>query len=223
MSDTRKPTNPKDLLGSDKMPLHLWPESASALGALALLDGALKYGRSNWRHSGVRASIYVDAARRHLGRWFEGQDADPDSGLPELAHVLACIAIIVDAQAAGMLVDDRQTPGGYPEHLSALTPHVARLKALHAGKDPKHYTIADAQPAEPEPPESAHDIADCRVQKLGSMLRELASNFDWKNELRAASLRPAPCGAPECREGCPILREYGHLCGPSMRTEAPHG
>jgi hypothetical protein len=34
--------------------------------------------------------------------------------------------------------------GGYLEMLDALTPHVARLKALHAAKDPRHYTIADS-------------------------------------------------------------------------------
>lgn len=138
-----KPTNPKDAIGSDKIPFHLWPETASALGSLALLDGALKYGRSNFREIGVRASIYYDAARRHLNKWFEGEDTDPDSGLPHLAHALACIAILVDAQACGKLNDDRMTPGGYLRLVQEMTPHVARLKALHADKSPKHYTIAD--------------------------------------------------------------------------------
>lgn len=138
-----KPTNPKDAIGSDKMPLHLWPETASAMGSLALLDGALKYGRSNFREIGVRASIYVDAAKRHLQFWFEGEDTDPDSGLPHLAHVLACVAILVDAGAADKLNDDRQVRGGYRELMNELTPHVSRLKLQHAAKSPKHYTIAD--------------------------------------------------------------------------------
>lgn len=107
----------------------------------------LKYGRSNFRAIGVRASIYVDATRRHLNAWFEGEDLDPDSGLPHLAHVLACVAILVDAQAAGKLNDDRMTTGGYRALVNELTPHVDRLKSLHAGKNPKHYTIADAQAA----------------------------------------------------------------------------
>ena len=34
-----KPTNPKDAIGSDKLPLHLWPSTATALGCLGLLDG----------------------------------------------------------------------------------------------------------------------------------------------------------------------------------------
>lgn len=139
-----KPTNPKDAFGGDKLPLHLWPTTASAMGSIALLEGACKYGRSNWREAGVRASIYVDACKRHLDAWFEGEDAAPDSGVPHLANALACLAILVDAQAAGKLTDDRAHNGsGYRALVDKLTPHVARLKALHADKAPKHYTIAD--------------------------------------------------------------------------------
>lgn len=140
-----KPSNPKDAVGSNKLPMHLWPNTATALGCMGLLDGMLKYGRSNWRVAGVRASIYYDAARRHLDRWFEGEDCDADSGLPHLAHVLACVAILVDAGAAGKLTDDRMVPGGFLTLLADLTPHVEDLKARHAGKSPQHYTIADAE------------------------------------------------------------------------------
>lgn len=143
-----KPTNPKDAIGSSKLPLHLWPETATLLGSLALLDGALKYGRGNFRAIGVRSSIYYDAARRHLTAWFEGEDVDPDSGLPHLGHALACLAILVDAEAAGKLNDDRQHQGGYRKLIDALTPHVERLKAQHADKAPKHYTVADNAPVD---------------------------------------------------------------------------
>jgi hypothetical protein len=139
----QKPTNPKDAIGSNKLPLHLWPTTATAMGCLGFLDGALRYGRSNFREIGVRASIYVDACKRHLDAWFEGEECAPDSGLPHMAHALACLAIIVDAEAAGKLNDDRMVPGGYLKLVGDLTPHVARLKASHAGKNPKHYTIAD--------------------------------------------------------------------------------
>ncbi len=138
------PTNPKDLIGSGKLPIHLWPATATAMGAMGLLVGMLEYGRSNFRAAGVSASIYVDAAKRHIDAWFEGEDCDPDSGLPHFAHALACLAILVDAEAAGKLNDDRMFPGGYRALVTRLTPEVARLKALHEGKDPKHYTIKDA-------------------------------------------------------------------------------
>lgn len=142
-----KPTNPKDAIGSDKLPLHLWPTTATILGSLGLLDGMLKYGRTNWRDAGVRASIYYDAARRHLDAWFEGEDEDPDSGLPHLAHALACLAILVDARAANRLTDDRMYRGAfYRAVVFGLTPHVKRLKEMHAGRAPKHYTIEDRTP-----------------------------------------------------------------------------
>jgi len=139
-----KNPNPKDSIGSQKIPMHLWPETATILGALGLLDGALKYGRSNFRAAPVRASIYYDAAKRHLNGWFEGRPCDPDSGLPDLAHALACLAILVDAEAAGTLIDDRMIAGGYHKLLAAVTPHVKRLQELHKDKNPEHYTIADS-------------------------------------------------------------------------------
>lgn len=139
-----KQTNPKDLIGSSKLPIHLWPTTASAMGCIGLLEGMLKYGRTNWREAGVRASIYVDACKRHLDAWFEGEEVAPDSGVPHLANALACLAIIVDAQAAGKLNDDRAYNGaGYRRLVEKLTFHVERLKALHADKAPKHFTIQD--------------------------------------------------------------------------------
>lgn len=140
-----KETNPKDAIGGSKLPIHLWPTTATVLGSLGLLDGMLKYGRSNWREGGVRASIYVDAAQRHLFAWFEGEDCDPDSGVPHLAHALACLAILVDSQASGNLTDDRMYSNGqYRALVTELTPHVERLKSLHAGRSPRHFTRSDS-------------------------------------------------------------------------------
>jgi hypothetical protein len=144
--DPPKPVNPKDGLGILKLPLHLWPVSATAHGSLALLDGLLKYGRMNWRGTEVRASVYVGALLRHVAEWMEGENVDAKSGLHPLAHALACLAIIVDAQAAGTLVDDRNYPGGYAALAELLTPHVARLQALYAEvKAPHHRTIRDQE------------------------------------------------------------------------------
>jgi hypothetical protein len=145
MDATQKPTNPKDLIGSDKLPLHLWPNTATAVGSIAMLNGALKYGRSNFRAVGVRASIYYDAARRHLDAWFEGEECDSEDGVPHLGAALACIAIIIDAEAAGKLNDDRMVKGGYEGLKQRMTEHVKRLKALHSERKPKHWTIASDQ------------------------------------------------------------------------------
>lgn len=133
------------MIGSDKIPYHLWPESATILGSLGLLEGALKYGRANWRESGVKISIYIDALRRHANAYFECEDADPDSGLDHRAHMLACIAILIDAEANGKLVDDRQynPTNGYRKWIDRMTSHVKRLKDKYKDKTPKHWTIQD--------------------------------------------------------------------------------
>ena len=142
--DPPKAVNPKDGIGNTKLPLHLWPFSATAQGSLALLDGMLKYGRLNWRETQVRASVYIGALMRHVAEWLEGQNVDAKSGLHPLAHGLACLAIILDAEAAGTLVDDRNYPGGYVKLAELLTSHVARLQALYAdAKPPHHWTIKD--------------------------------------------------------------------------------
>jgi len=138
-----KLTNPKDIIGSDKMPLHLWPNTATMYGVLGLLDGMLKYGRTNWRVAGVRASIYYDAARRHLDAWFEGEENASDSGIHHLGHALACIAILVDAREASKLVDDRMYPAQYRKTIDHLTQNVKRLKVLYASNKLHHYTIQD--------------------------------------------------------------------------------
>ena len=146
---SEKATNPKDVVASGKLPLHLWPPTATALGCTAMLEGLLKYGRSNWRPAGALASVYVGAALRHLLAWYEGENNAPDSGLPHLGHALACLAILVDAQANGNLVDDRQYPGGYNALVRQLIPHIERLKKLYADKAPKHWTIEDGKHAQP--------------------------------------------------------------------------
>lgn len=165
MSDT-KPTNPKDAIGADKIPFHLWPETATILGVLALLEGALKYGRGNWRAIGVKSSIYYDAAMRHMKAWFEGEDVAPDSEIDHLGHALACLAILIDARAAGKLNDDRALPGGYHALLEAATPHVKRLKAAHADKSPHHYTRADAAPTTLGPGQAIVALTDDEFRRM---------------------------------------------------------
>ncbi len=148
----RRSTNPKDDIGSLKLPLHLWPAEATAVGCLGLLEGEQKYGRGNFlAGDGVIASIYVDAAERHIKEWMAGQDFDPVSGKPTLAGVLASVAIIVKAQAHGKLIDDRDFSGSsnaYSRLVESLTPLVGSIKKLFAGKNPYHYTIADNKQAD---------------------------------------------------------------------------
>lgn len=134
-------TNPKRQYGVSSVPLNMWSPLASAYGALGLYNGALKYGKANFANTPVEASIYIAAAFRHLSAWASGQEFDPADGVPNLGGVLANIAIILEARAAGTLIDDRLRMDGYLKEIDALKEIVKSLNELHAGKNPKHYTL----------------------------------------------------------------------------------
>lgn len=109
--DKKKGVNPKDLIGVTKVPMHLFPSAGKIYGALAMQDGAQKYGPFNWRQYPVKMTIYCDAIERHLDALKDGEDYADDSGVHHLGHVLACAAIMLDAEACGQLVDDRPHHG----------------------------------------------------------------------------------------------------------------
>jgi hypothetical protein len=111
---TVKDSNPKDSVGIKKVPFGTVPAPIIAEVGLAMLEGALKYGRHNYRAIGVRASVYYDAVLRHLTAYWEGQDIDPDSGLPHIVKAMACLVVLRDAEKYGKLVDDR--PPSYPDN-----------------------------------------------------------------------------------------------------------
>ena len=137
-----KATNPKDAIATDKAPLHLVPASFKAYTATALAEGALKYGAWNWRAAGVRASVYVSALQRHLDKWFNGEDIDPDTGVPHLANAAACLAVLIDSDVQGSMTDDRPIEqAGLPFLLNEVVP--ARISALRGGFghiQPQHHT-----------------------------------------------------------------------------------
>lgn len=178
MNET-KDTNPKAAFAANKVPLHLWPAIASAMGAMGLLDGACKYGRSNWRHSGVRASTYVDALARHANDWFEGNDIDPDSRLHQFCHMLACCAILVDAWAQGKLVDDRMYRGaaGHRAKMQELSKLVPEVRERYADKNPTQYDRR-VEIEEDEADNKAR-AAFCEYQEEGEgFTQEFTQSFD---------------------------------------------
>ncbi len=100
--------NPKHASGVEKVPFSCVPVPPLGWAALALLDGALKYGRHNWRHGDpLLASDYRDSTQRHMDAWWEGLDTDPKSKLPVLAHAIAGLLVIFDAILQGNFEDDR--------------------------------------------------------------------------------------------------------------------
>lgn len=104
--------NPKTAYGVRKPQMHAVPPVALlALGAVMML-GKRKYGLTNWRDKTISASTYYDAALRHMFLYWDGEDIDPESGQPHVAHAMACMTMILDATAQGNFNDDRpKTPG----------------------------------------------------------------------------------------------------------------
>lgn len=142
MSADRKDTNPKDAIGIRKIAFSVLPWRVLHRVALAMMEGAAKYGRHNYRVSGVRASVYFDAVvARHLSDWWEGTDIDPDSGLHHVDKAIAGLMVMRDSMLSGNFVDDR--PPACPIDFEALNLQAAGLLDRHADKHPTHYTIAN--------------------------------------------------------------------------------
>ena len=102
-----KDTNPKDAVGIKKVPMSCVSAPVVMEMALGMMEGARKYGRHNYRIAGVRASVYYDAAMRHLMAWWEGQDIDPDSGLSHISKAMSALHVLRDAMLNDKWNDDR--------------------------------------------------------------------------------------------------------------------
>lgn len=114
-----KEGNPKTSVGSKKFSLSVLSNAVTAEVALGMLEGARKYGRHNWRDEGAKASTYWDAACRHLIKWWEGEDIDPDSGISHLVKAIASLYVLRDAMINDNWDDDRppKLPEGWYEDL----------------------------------------------------------------------------------------------------------
>lgn len=100
-------SNPKHAAGTAKAPVHNIPPVAIVQEGAVMAGGAAKYGAFNWGEAGVVASVYYDAIQRHLFAWYTGEEIDPESGCPHLAHIRANCGILIDCIDKGLLEDDR--------------------------------------------------------------------------------------------------------------------
>jgi hypothetical protein len=108
----------KRAAGSRKDPLQYLPPEFLRLTARALKSGADKYGRMNWRLSGLHLDTYIGALLRHTLAMSEGEWLDPDSGLPHAAMIAANAAVLIDCDLAGLL---EGKSGPVPEQITPPT------------------------------------------------------------------------------------------------------
>lgn len=91
---------------AQKPRFSLIPPPALTAIAEVLTAGAARYGDSNW----VKApnwSRYIDALERHWWAWLGGEDNDPDTGRPHLAHLGCCMLFLLTFQLCRIGEDDR--------------------------------------------------------------------------------------------------------------------
>lgn len=142
MTNSPKPdgypdNNPKTAVGVSKVPMHFIPPVALVHLGLAMEDGGGKYGLMNWREFTVSSSVYYDAILRHLLSWWDGEDAASDSGVHHLGHVMACCAILLDAEDRVRLNDDR------PEFEGGMSELLARIASARKARLDKTKVVAD--------------------------------------------------------------------------------
>lgn len=139
----QKETNPKDAIGIRKAPMSTVSAAVLAEVGVAMLEGAAKYGRHNYRVVGVRSSVYYDATMRHLMAWWEGQDLDPDSGMSHVTKAIAGLVVLRDAMIQGMVTDDRAPRS--KEFYEGLNKLADQILERHADKNPQHHTLRGAE------------------------------------------------------------------------------
>lgn len=175
---TSKETNPKDAVGVKKWRQYCTvPATVLWEVGVGMLEGARKYGRHNYRVAGVRASVYVDAAKGHIDQWWEGEDIDKDSSLSHITKAICSLVVLRDAMIQDMLTDDRPPKARleavradlqkavdeifarYPEplpafvaedfsHLAKITVDTRRVTAEEAGKAMVEYILNNFPSAE---------------------------------------------------------------------------
>jgi hypothetical protein len=113
--------NPKTVYGMSKPGIEGVPPAPLFMVGEVMRLGIRKYGLTNWRHDPVSASVYYNAAMRHIFSWWDGQNNDVESGQPHLAHAVACLMILMDARLTDDLNDDRPRAGLTPGYLAVAT------------------------------------------------------------------------------------------------------
>lgn len=136
-----KETNPKDIVGTRKAPMSTVSGPVMAEVGVAMLEGACKYGRHNYRAVGVRASVYYDATQRHLISWWEGEDLDPDSELSHITKAITSLVVLRDAMINNKVTDDR--PPSCGDFYTELNKKAAAIIDKYEDKNPRHYTVRD--------------------------------------------------------------------------------
>lgn len=120
--------NPKKAYGDKKPPLHLLPLAGMIHQSLAHLDGNYKYTFENWNTDPVEKLTYIGAILRHVELYKYGENFARDTGVHNLGGVMACCAILLDAELNGKLIDNTRHSQAACDLLHTAEYIVERLK-----------------------------------------------------------------------------------------------
>lgn len=144
-----------------------------ALGALAdvLTFGAKKYAPENWRKVANWRERYYDATIRHLEAWRAGEYLDPETGLPHLAHALACLVFLYELDGPRVIgVDIAYPPKVREDH---------RAETVRDAKDGSGVSVSfHASPAQAW--KSAQDEIE-RLKEENAVFRKAAEDRRQEN------------------------------------------
>lgn len=113
-----------------KAPWDLLPFDAIEQIVQVLEFGARKYAPRNWEKGMDHSRIFA-AAMRHLTAHWRGENKDPETGLPHLAHAATCVVFLLAYHIRGDGHDNR------PRVLSSdAEDTLAHLRHTAAGRLP---------------------------------------------------------------------------------------
>ncbi len=189
--EVMKDTNPKDAIGVKKWrQFMVVPRQVLWEVGVGMLEGALKYGRHNYRAAGVRASVYCDAAMGHIEQFIEGEDLDKDSGLSHVTKAICSLVVLRDAMMNDFWQDDR------PPKIKDMDALRDRLQAKveenftrWADKNPHHYTHEqDGAPYRP----LKWPHGGLPVNELDEQFNALVRKLVESGEARVGSMQGVP-------------------------------
>lgn len=88
-----QPPGRKDTEGKDPWDLLPWEPIQQIVKVLGF--GLRKYSRGNWKFVPEPRDKYFSALMRHLVSWRDGEQINPESGLPHLAHAGCCLVFLL--------------------------------------------------------------------------------------------------------------------------------
>lgn len=98
--------SPGKRFDAGKAPLDMIPTYPLFALARVYEYGARKYARDNWRGGTQWCRVFA-CVLRHGFRWLAGEDTDPESGLPHLAHAAFSIFQLLEYSKTHPEMDDR--------------------------------------------------------------------------------------------------------------------